>query len=130
MELVGLCGIADADLTEANLRCLAWWQQACIRRGKQIPVVGNTDSHITRRFLGRQYSIVFAEKCDCEHICNAIRAGRSVACMRYPDQPLRIYGDLRLMSYAAFLEREIFPEHDAACELEGARMLAGLEGRL
>ena len=128
MEVIGLCSATHnhAEI-EGNRLAVAWWQQQSIRRGSMIPLVGNTDSHATRAMIGRHYTLVFAESNTLPSIQSAIRAGRSVACIRFPKYPLDIFGDFRLVSYAYFLEREYFPEHDAHCAAEGERLLAELQ---
>jgi hypothetical protein len=40
----------------------------------------------------------------------------------------RAHGPFRLVKYAQFLLREVFPEHDALCAQEGRLMLAHLAG--
>ncbi|MBC7316661.1 MAG: hypothetical protein H5T70_09615, partial [Chloroflexi bacterium] len=40
----------------------------------------------------------------------------------------RAYGPFRLVKYALYLMREVFPEHDALCAHEGALMLRYVEG--
>mgnify|MGYP001264850491 FL=1 len=38
------------------------------------------------------------------------------------------HGDFRLVKYALFLEREVFPLHDELCKIEGALMLEYIKG--
>lgn len=125
LELTALAGARQSpDANEANFRNLARYEEACIRMGKRIPVVGNTDSHQTGYDLGYQYSLVFAQSPKLEDVTRAIREGRSVAATHYPGHALNLYGDSRLVSYGYFLEREVMPEHDEKCRADGLRMLA------
>ena len=142
IEVVGAAtaatGTVASDGYESNMRCLNWYTDLCIKQGRRIPLVGNTDSHhcmeaapgdpwgINRR-LGTEYSIVFAENPTFEKISAAIRAGRSVACIHTQQHPAQIFGDFRLVSYAYFLEREYFPEHNMQCRREGEKLLAALQ---
>ena len=129
VEVFGL--VTDAHrsaLRDGNQMAQAWWQEACVARGGMIPVVGTTDSHLSSVMLGRQYTIVWSADCGVESVCNAIRAGRSVAVMDHPEENLQICGSLRLMKYTQFLIREFYPEQQALCELDGRSMLASLRG--
>ena len=129
MEVIGLGTYMERQYPEmeGNRRAVAWWQQMSLRRGSAIPLVGTTDSHATRELIGRQYTTVFAAENTLESVQAAIRAGRSLACLRHEEQPLSIFGDYRLVSYAYYLEREYFPEHDARCAAEGEQLLNTLE---
>ena len=66
----------------------------------------------------------------------------SVAVEAMPGETVRAYGPFRLVKYALFLLRELFPKHDRLCQEEGewmlkhvagdataASMLAGFQGR-
>ena len=130
LEVFGLVTLdhRSSALRDGNQLAQAWWHEACVARGGMIPVVGTTDSHNSAAMLGQQYTIAWAADCDCRTICDAVRAGRSVAVMDHTDENVQICGSVRLMKYAQFLLREFYPEHDALCELEGRSMLASLQG--
>jgi hypothetical protein len=51
-----------------------------------------------------------------------------VAVEALPGADARAHGPFRLVRYAQFLLREIFPLHDALCDEEGSQMLAHLAG--
>lgn len=131
-------GASAEKSIEGKMRCLSWYTDLCIKQGRRIPIVGNTDSHAAKGptpedpwgldlRLGTGYSIVFAENPTFEKIAAGIRAGRSVACMHMQQHPAQIFGDFRLVSYAYFLEREYFPEHNLQCRREGEKLLAALQ---
>jgi hypothetical protein len=52
----------------------------------------------------------------------------SVAVEAVPGETPRAYGPFRLVKFALFLMREVFPHHDALCVEEGRLMLAHLAG--
>jgi hypothetical protein len=99
-------------------------------RGKRIPIVGVSDSHgcDPEDLFGWYYTIVFAPSNDLPALVGAIKDLFSVAVEALPGQPARAYGPYRLVRYAQFLLRELFPRHDALCAEEGRLMLAHAAG--
>ncbi len=100
------------------------------KRGKRIPIVGVSDAHGCHNgeLFGWYYSIVWAPQLTLEAIIEAIKGLRSVAVEAVAGETPRAYGPFRLVKYALFLMREVFPEHDALAARQGALMLRYLEG--
>lgn len=98
-------------------------------RGKQIPVVGVSDAHgCERGLLGWYYTVVFSPSDDLPALVSGIKNLYSVAVEVLPGDPARAFGPFRLVRYAQFLLREVFPQHDELCAEEGRLMLAHAAG--
>ncbi len=54
-----------------------------------------------------------------------IKDNYSVAVEAVPGERIWAHGGFRLVKYALFLEREVFPLHDELCETEGALVYKG-----
>lgn len=132
IEMPGLGSVNKREFDEDVVLCTAWWQEACIKAGRTLPVIGNTDSHSSRNVLGLNYSIVFSKNDSFEAIAEALRSGNAVGVSYRDGKDLapRIWGSFRLVRYAQFLLREYFPEHDELCQTEGNMMLSALRGHL
>ena len=132
MEVVGLGLPADdprqRGMTESINLALAWWQDASIRQARNIPVVGNTDTHNAANVLGSKYTIVFAAENTYSGIYEAFKKGLSVAVMNVDGIAPQVYGQFRLVHYAHFLLRNFYPGHDELCAAEGRMMQAVLRG--
>jgi hypothetical protein len=126
LELIG--GYMRFEL-ESNALQVARYQEERAR-GRQIPIVGASDSHGCERgeLFGWYYSIVFAPRADLPDLIQAVKGLRSVAVEALPGELPRAHGPFRLVRYAHFLLREVFPEHDELCAPEGRLMLAYLAG--
>jgi len=113
---------------EGNLLSVARWREETAK-GRTIPVAGVSDSHDCDATLtGWYYTIVFAEELSFEAIAEAIRADRSVAVHCPPGNfPLAV-GPFRLVKFAYFLLREVYPAHDELCRVEGEIMLRHFAG--
>lgn len=100
------------------------------KNGKRIPIVGVSDAHgcHTGELFGWYYTIAWAPTLTFEAITDAIKSLRSVAVEAVAGETPRAYGPFRLVKYALYLMREVFPEHDALCAREGDLMLRYLEG--
>ncbi len=98
--------------------------------GKTIPIVGASDAHgcETGELFGWYYTIVFSPTPKLEDITAAVKSLHSVAVEAVAGETPRAHGPFRLVKYAQFLLREVFPQHDAICTAEGAQMLAYLAG--
>lgn len=84
--------------------------------GINIPIVGSTDSHSV--FSGehtKRSTVVFAES----DIINAVSQGYSVAVESLEGEAVRVYGNLRLVSYTHFLLENYYPVHDELCMISG-----------
>ncbi len=98
-------------------------------KGKQIPVVGVSDAHgCERGLLGWYYTVVFSPTDDLPDLISNIKSLYSVAVEVLPGDPARAFGPFRLVRYAQFLLREVFPQHDELCTEEGRLMLAYVAG--
>ncbi len=99
-------------------------------RGKAIPIVGVSDAHgcQTGELFGWYYTIVFAPSPALPDLIEGVKALYSVAVEALPGQTPRAHGPFRLVKYAQFLLREVFPLHDALCVEEGRLMLAHITG--
>ena len=131
MEVIGLLDKKGHTRTYemSNMETLAWWQEESIKRGRLIPLVGDTDSHNADDCLGRQYTVVFAKANTVEDICDAVRKGNAVAYIdREEESPLG-FGPHRLLKYANFLRDEYFPEHDEMCRTESGLIEGEYFGR-
>ncbi len=100
-------------------------------KGRIIPIVGVSDSHGCERdtLFGWYYTIVFSPSLDAPDLIDSVKQLYSVAVEAMPGEMPRAYGPFRLVKYALFLLREIFPEHDALCQEEGRLMLEYLQGQ-
>jgi len=98
--------------------------------GKRLPIVGASDSHgcADADLFGWTYTIVFSETDDLPDLVRNIKDLNSVAVEALPGESIRAYGPFRLVKYAQFLIREIFPEHDKLCQEEGNLMLSAVAG--
>jgi len=99
-------------------------------RGRRIPIVGVSDSHGCNPddLFGWYYTIVFAASTNLPELIGAIKDLYSVAVEAIAGETARAYGPFRLVRYAQFLMREVFPQHDALCLEEGRLMLAHAAG--
>ncbi len=99
-------------------------------RGKRIPIVGVSDAHgcETGELFGWYYTIVFAPSPELPDLVESVKTLYSVAVEALPGQTPRAHGPFRLVKYAQYLLREIFPVHDALCVEEGRLMLAHIAG--
>lgn len=99
-------------------------------RGRPIPIVGASDSHGCERgeLFGWYYTIVFSPTLDWCDLRQSVLDLYSVAVEALPNEIPRAYGPFRLVKYALFLMREVFPQHDELCQEEGRQMLEYLAG--
>ncbi|MCX7048747.1 MAG: hypothetical protein NTX50_25080 [Candidatus Sumerlaeota bacterium] len=122
LELVG--GYDHFEI-ESNLLQVARYQEERAK-GRRTPIVGVSDAHgcETGKLFGWYYTILFAPSLDLDSIISSLLDLRSVAVEALPNEAPRAHGPWRLVKYAQFLIREIFPAHDALCREEGLAMLA------
>lgn len=127
-ELIGGFERCDA---ESNNLSVARYQEARAA-GRKIPVVGVSDSHgcESGELFGWYYTIVFSASQQQNDLIQGIKELHSVAVEAVPGESVRVYGPFRLVKYALFLIREVFPEHDELCAEEGALMRAYIGGSL
>lgn len=94
-------------------------------RGLKVPVVGISDSHSCENSdqFGRYYTIVFSPSIELSDLIEAIKNEMSVAVETPGGELPRVYGPFRLVNYAHFLLRYVFPLHDEMCFEEGRLMI-------
>ena len=121
-ELIGGMG------QEGNNRSLALWGEMRAE-GLKIPVVGSSDVHKIEKAheFPHLFSICFAEEATAEATVAAVKAGWSVAVegtgTEY-EREHRVYGSLRLVTYAQFLLRHFFAKMQRIAHGEGVAMRA------
>ncbi|MBN1579695.1 MAG: PHP domain-containing protein [Anaerolineae bacterium] len=126
LELIG--GYHRFELESNNLQVARYHEERA--KGKQIPVVGVSDAHGCERgeLFGWFYTIVFAPSAELPDLIDNVKALYSVAIEALPGEQACAFGPFRLVKYAQFLLREIFPQHDELCVEEGRLMLAFAAG--
>jgi len=126
LEVIG--GYHLYELESNHLQVARYHEERA--RGRRIPLVGVSDAHGCNRadLFGWYYSIVFAPVLDLPQLVASVKDLYSVAVEALPGADARAHGPFRLVRYAQFLLREIFPLHDALCAEEGDQMLAHLAG--
>ncbi len=115
--------------SESNHLQVTRYQEARAR-GKRIPIVGVSDAHGCERgeLFGWYYTIVFAPSLELPDLVQSIKDLYSVAVEAMPGQPARAHGPFRLVRYAQFLMREVYPQVLDLYAEEGRLMLAHLAG--
>ena len=112
----------------ANNRHIALWQEAR-ETGVCIPIVGASDVHGMRdaESFPDYFTLCFAKDATEESVVAAIRKGQTVAVeatgLEY-ERRYRVYGSLRLVSYAQFLLHNFFPTLTRLAAGEGVAMRA------
>lgn len=102
-------------------------------KGKQIPIVGVSDSHGCHKrdefgHFGDIYTLVFSPTLELEDLIASIKDLYSVAVEIMPGEYPRVYGPFRLVKLTRFLLREYIPYHDRLCFAEGNDMLDYVQG--
>ena len=94
--------------------------------GRDIPIVGNSDTHGTEHTYGTYWTLVYAREPTLDGVLEAIADGWSVACMTAgrngesrAERTLAL-GAFELVDYAYFLEQRFFLAHDRLCAEEAA----------
>jgi hypothetical protein len=121
LELIG--GYHRFEVESNHLQVERYHEERA--NGKRIPIVGVSDSHgcETGSLFGWYYTIAFAPTSDLPDLVQSIKDLYSVAVEAMPGEAQRAYGPFRLVRYAQFLLREVFPAHDRLCTEEGRLML-------
>lgn len=116
-ELVG-----GQSLLENNVQSAFYQEQRA--KGRNIPIVGSSDSHGTdpANYFGIGRTVVFAKDKELSSICEAVKNGYSVAIEQQYGEEARVYGSYRMVKYAHFLLDRYFPAHDELCVEEGVLM--------
>jgi len=115
--------------SESNVLQVARYQELRTS-GKRIPIIGASDSHGCEngQLFGWYYTIVFSPSLDLPDLISSIKDCYSVAVEALPQEMVRAFGPFRLVSFAQFLLREVFPAHDELCLEEGRLMLSYAAG--
>lgn len=126
LELIG--GFLSDELESNMLQVARYHEERA--KGRRIPIVGASDSHgcVQSELFGWYYTIVFANSLELPELIDSVRELYSVAVEGPPNEQTRAFGPFRLVRYAQFLLREVFPKHDELCVEEGRLMLAYLAG--
>ena len=110
-----------------NLQVIKYYNHLTNKEDKkEIPLVGVSDAHNCD--LGSGYTVVFVDNLPSPtenitgNIIENIKEGNCVAVEDISSGQCRAYGPTRLVRFAHFLLREIFPGHDKICKLEGEYM--------
>jgi hypothetical protein len=112
---------------ENNLRSLARYLDFRAT-GRDIPILGNSDTHGSEHTFGTYWTLVFAEEPTLEGVLCAIEDRWSVACSTAGRASIAAYGSFELVDYAYWLEEQFFPEHDRLCAREAALAMETLRG--
>jgi len=125
-ELLGGYSIYEAD---SNVLQVSRYSEERVRYN-EIPIVGSSDTHWRGddELFGWFWTIVFSEKLTVPSLIRNIKNLHSVAVESLPGEKIRVYGPFRLVKYALFLLREIFPLHDEICFKEGELMMQYIQG--
>jgi hypothetical protein len=126
LELIGGYHLNES---ESNSLQVARYHEERAKGGK-IPIVGSSDSHgcESGALFGWYYTVVFAHSTDLPDLAAGIKGLWSVAVESLPGQKVHVHGPFRIVRFALFLIREVFPAHDRMCKDEGAAMLAHIAG--
>ncbi|MBE0698430.1 MAG: hypothetical protein IH586_16055 [Anaerolineaceae bacterium] len=126
LELIG--GYHRFEVESNHLQVARYHEERA--RGKRIPIVGVSDSHgcETGSLFGWYYTIAFAPSDELGELIQSIKDLYSVAVEALPGEAPRAFGPFRLVRYAQYLMRELFPIHDHLCIEEGRLMLAHIAG--
>ena len=129
LELISGFGWQDLNETDVNALQVARYQEERAK-GKRIPICGISDTHGVERSdaFGRYYTLCFAPSLELPDIKAAIMGLNSVAVEAVRGDLPRAYGPFRLVRYALFLLREVFPQHDELCFEEGRLMIQYASG--
>jgi hypothetical protein len=123
-EVVG--GFTYGEFDSNTLQAARYHEERA--KGRRIPIVGASDSHgcenRQRGLFGWYYTIVFSPSLALEDLIRSIKDLYSVGVEAVPGDRPRPVGPMRLVKFAVFLLREVFPQHDGLCVEEGRLMLA------
>ena len=107
-----------------NLQLSLWTDM--LSEGCKIPIVGSTDSHSSLHGGHlTQSTVAFVKNGD---IIGSIADGYSVAIESGKNEPVKVYGSLRLVTYTHFLLENYFPVHNELCSVSGIHITELLDG--
>jgi hypothetical protein len=124
-EIVG--GNDEAEIG-SNYRQIALYDDQVAKGNKCVPV-SVSDGHgcESGRLFGWYYTVIFATGPDMPELAKGIREMRTAAIARVPGQHTQVYGPLRYVKYALFLEDYIFPAHDEIAREEGRQLFRHIQ---
>ena len=127
LEVIG--GYGENDPESSRLQAARYEEERA--KGKQIPIVGATDSHGTDRgeLFGWYWTLALCPELTQEAIIASIKDFYSVAVETLPGERTLVYGPFRISKYAYFLWREILPLKNRLCQEEGRLMQALIAGQ-
>ena len=123
----------DRSAMEENQLSVARFIDLC-SRGHRIAAVGVSDAHGYEEdhpyypWFAWYYTVVLARTPEFTDLAAGIRSFHSVAVEAVKGEFPRVYGEFRFVKYVYFLLREVFPEHDRLCRVEGELLLRALRG--
>lgn len=129
MELVsGFDAAALNEMDTNGLQVARYYEEAA--QGNRLAIAGISDAHGIEKSeqFGRFYTVCFAPSCDLAEIKKSIKEFRSVAVEAIKGERPRPFGPFRLVKFSHFLLREIFPQHDELCLVEGLLMIQHAAG--
>jgi hypothetical protein len=126
LELIG--GYQIHEAVSNDLQVARWADERA--RGARIPVVGVSDAHGCNngKLFGWYYTVAFSPAPAWSALLPAILGEWSVAVEARPGEVPRVFGPYRLVMFAHFLLREVFPRHDELCAAEAEPMLRWARG--
>ena len=120
-DCIELFGAGRRNVDESN----AMYMDLCIREGRLLPAVGNTDAHASES-LAKNQTIVFAEKNTLPALRDALLANRSVAVSFLAGDYPRTSGSLFWVSFYHFLRENYYAKHDDLCRKESDLLFKAL----
>lgn len=115
--------LMGGNTVEDNNMQLNYYMQY-LRDGKDVPIVGNSDSHADNAYFCEEFTIVFSENDEKNSIIDAVKKHRTVVYeQNSADTRPRLYGsNFRYTPFGSFLIREYFPALKKQYEKEGKLM--------
>ncbi|GMQ59483.1 hypothetical protein AN1V17_38800 [Vallitalea sediminicola] len=125
-EVIG--GYHPYEFSSNTLQVARYYEERA--KGKKVPIVGVSDAHgcEDKDLFGWFYTIVFAPSNAQADIIKSIKDLYSVGVESPAGETARPVGPFRLVKYALYLIREVFPLHDELCYEEGQLMLKHITG--
>lgn len=125
-EVIG--GYHPYEFESNTLQIARYYEERA--KGKKVPIVSVSDAHGCEDadLFGWFYTVVFAPTNKQEDIISSIKELYSVGVEAPKGEAVRPVGPFRLVKYALYLEREVFPLHDELCFEEGQLMVKYISG--
>lgn len=119
-EIVGAMGIDGIS------RAVCFWAEMG-REGASLPLVGSSDAHnVEDGRFSNCFTVAFAREHTADAIIDSVRAGMSVAVEATTgvggERQYRVYGSVRLNSYAQYLLNYYYPRLEHIARSEGVTM--------